>query len=53
MNDFDPDSARHGGIGGQPANWPDPAPGWPVPPQGPPKKRGIFSRRRNIVITAN
>jgi hypothetical protein len=54
MNDFDPDNASFGtpGTGGQPANWPDPASGWPVPPQGPPKKPGVFSRKRNIVITA-
>jgi hypothetical protein len=54
MNDFDPDNAPFGtpGTGGQPANGPDPASGWPAPPQGPTKKRGVFSRKRNIAITA-
>jgi len=52
MNGFDSDSAPYGGTGGQPANGPTPAPEWPVPPQGPPKKQGFFSRKRNIAITA-
>jgi hypothetical protein len=51
MNDVDP-SNPYGvpGTGGQPANGPEPSPAGP--PQGPSGKRGLFARKRTLVISA-
>lgn len=57
MNDVDPAGAPYGtsytsGTGDQPVTGSAEAPVWPEPPQGPSRKQGFFSRKRNIAVTA-
>jgi hypothetical protein len=54
MNESDPSGSYRAPGLEQPTNSPIPTsgPGQPAPPQGPSGRRGFFSRKRNIVISA-